>query len=286
VGPDVFFRRAEKLAKIRATPEQWEALKLFYRDHPAEFIDDWGVTYDPRNAEIGLPAVVPFTLFPKQREFIDWLRERWRGREDGLTKSRATWACPGSASRSACGCGSFTRSRSSASARRKEEYVDQIGDPKSLFWKVREFVDYLPIELRPRGYDRARHAAHMRIMNKENDAVIVGESGDNIGRGNRTSIYFKDESAFYERPDMIEAALSQTSNVKIDVSTPNGNGNAFYRKRHSGKVKVFTFHWRDDPRKDEAWYQKQVDTLDPVIVAQEIDIDYNASTSDAYIPAI
>ena len=37
--------------------------------------------------------------------------------------------------------------------------------------------------------------------------------------------------------------LSQTSNCKIDVATPNGNGNPFYNQRHSGKVTVFTFHW-------------------------------------------
>jgi phage terminase large subunit len=33
---------------------------------------------------------------------------------------------------------------------RKEEYVDDSSDPKSLFWKVRAFIDYLPVELRPR----------------------------------------------------------------------------------------------------------------------------------------
>jgi hypothetical protein len=112
---------------------------------------------------------------------------------------------------------------------------------------------------------------------------MVGEAGDNIGRGNRTSIYFKDESAFYERPESIDAALSQTSNCKIDVSTPNGNGNPFYRKRHGGKLKVFTFHWRDDPRKGSEWYAKQQNDLDPVVLAQEVDIDYNASTNDSWI---
>lgn len=279
-----FLTRSERLANLRAKPEAWAALKLFYRDHPVEFINDWGVTHDPRNSEIGLPVAVPFVLWQKQRDYIAWLHARWLSREDGLVeKSRdagVSWLCVGFAvwmwsfhAQSVIGFGS-----------RKEEYVDNGGDPKSLFWKVREFIEYLPIELRPQGYSRQRHVTHMRVENPENDAVIVGESGDNIGRGNRTSIYFKDESAFYERADMIEAALSQTSNCKIDVSTPNGNGNAFYRKRHGGKIKVFTFHWRDDPRKDDAWYRKQVEMLDPVIVAQEIDIDYNASTSDAWIP--
>ena len=123
----------------------------------------------------------------------------------------------------------------------------------------------------------------MKMLNPANGSVIVGETGDNIGRGGRTGIYFKDESAFYEHPELIDAALSQTSNCKIDVSTPNGNGNPFYRKRHSGKVKVFTFHWRDDPRKGAEWYAKQQNDLDAVVLAQEVDIDYNASTSDSWI---
>jgi phage terminase large subunit len=40
----------------------------------------------------------------------------------------------------------------------------------------------------------------MKIENPELGGMIVGEAGDNIGRGNRTSIYFKDESAYYPTP--------------------------------------------------------------------------------------
>jgi len=279
----IYRDRMARLEKLRADPALLAGVKEFYKDHPVEFINDWGMTFDPRNPERGEKAIVPFQLFPKQAEFISWLRDRWLAREDGLSeKSRdmgVSWLCvafgvwmflfhPGTV----VGFGS-----------RKEEYVDKIGDPKSLFWKVRQFVNLLPVEFRPAGWDEKKHAPHMRVLNPENGAAIVGEAGDNIGRGNRTSIYFKDESAFYEHPETIDAALSQTSNCKIDVSTPNGNGNPFYRKRHGGKVKVFTFHWRDDPRKDQAWYDKQRDTLDPVILAQEVEIDYNASATDSWI---
>lgn len=278
-----YARRADNLKNIREKNLSPAALKEYYKDNPVAFINDWGMTFDPRNAEIGLESNIPFLLFPKQAEFVEWVVARWKNREDGLTeKSRdmgISWLCvaiavwmwlfyPGTV----IGFGS-----------RKEEYVDKLGDPKALFWKVRQFINMLPKELRPVGYDDRKHAPHMRILNPENGSSIIGEAGDNIGRGNRTSIYFKDESAFYEHPDAIDAALSQTSNCKIDVSTPNGNGNAFYRKRHSGKIPVFSFHWKDDPRKDDAWYKRQCETLDPVIVAQEIDIDYNASTSDAWI---
>lgn len=280
----VYAERAARLALIRSTPGMLEGLKAHYKEHPADFINDWGMTFDPRNAERGIETTTPFLLFPKQREFIDWLHDRWKSREDGLAeKSRDvgfSWLCVGFGvwmllfhPGAVVGFGS-----------RKEEYVDKLGDPKSLFWKVRQFLMLLPTEFRPIGYNEKQHAPFMRIQNPENGACIVGEAGDNIGRGNRTSIYFKDESAFYERPELIDAALSQTSNCKVDVSTPNGPGNPFYRKRHGGRVKVFTFHWRDDPRKDDAWYQKQLADLDPVIVAQEIDINYEASVTDSFVP--
>lgn len=280
----VWIERAERLKRIRSKPELLKPLLEFYRDNPVEFIQDWGCTVDPRNAEIGVEVTVPFLLFPKQAEYVNWIVERWKGREDGLVeKSRdmgVSWLCVAIAvwmwrfhTGAVVGFGS-----------RKEEYVDKIGDPKSLFWKVRQFIALLPIELRPAGYTEKAHAAYMRITNPENGAAIVGEAGDNIGRGNRTSIYFKDESAFYEHPESIDSALSQTSNCKIDVSTPNGNGNPFYRKAHSGRVKKFVFDWRDDPRKDDAWYAKQLEIHDAVVVAREIDRDYNASVTDAYIP--
>jgi hypothetical protein len=114
---------------------------------------------------------------------------------------------------------------------------------------------------------------------------IGGEAGSNIGRGNTTGLYFVDESAFLERPSLIEAALSQTTNCRLDISTPNGMGNPFAQKRFGGKIDVFTFHWRDDPRKDDAWYAKQKEELDPVTLAQEIDIDYAASVEGVLIPS-
>lgn len=275
--------RIRRLEKIRSTPGMLEGLKAYYKDNPVAFISDWGMTVDPRNADVGIPVKVPFVLFPKQAEFIEWLVARWRGREDGVCeKSRdmgVSWLCVAAAvwvvlfhPGAVFGFGS-----------RKEEYVDRIGDPKSLFWKIREFINSLPPEFRPAGWDAAKHAPFMRVVNPENGAAIVGEAGDNIGRGNRAAIYVVDESAFLEHPESIDAALSQTANCKIHVSTPNGVGNPFYRKRHSGKYPVFVFDWRDDPRKDEAWYKAQCEKHEPHVVAQEIDRNYEASITDAFI---
>lgn len=285
---NVFLERAKRLSRMRTGDTEADAklvagLKEYYKTNPVAFINDWGMTVDPRQAEVGKETTMPFILFEKQKEFIKWLYDRWKGRENGLCeKSRdmgVSWLCVAFAvwmwifyDDAVVGFGS-----------RKEEYVDKPGDPKSLFWKVRAFVDLLPAEFLPAGFSEKKHTPSMRVLNPENGAAIIGEAGDNIGRGNRCSLYFVDEAAFLERPESVDAALSQTSNCRIDVSTVNGNGNPFFRKRFSGKVAVFVFDWRNDPRKDDKWYEEQKEKLDPVTLASEVDRDYAASVSNAWI---
>lgn len=282
----VFAHRLDVLAKLRNDPGLLAAFVTHYREAPegvADFINDWGVTFDPRNIERGLPAIVPFVLFPKQRDTINYVLRKWRTSEPGLIeKSRdvgLSWITVG------VGCAlcilhsGFVVGYGS----RKEEYVDKLDSPKSLFYKAREFMRYLPPELRG-GWNAKRDGAHMRLTFPATGSVMTGEAGDNIGRGDRTSVYFVDESAFLERPHLIENSLSATTNCRIDLSSVNGMNNPFAVKRHAGKIEVFVFDWRDDPRKDDAWYAKQVDQLDPVVIAQEIDRNYTASQSGIVIP--
>jgi phage terminase large subunit len=275
----ILSERQARLLKMREDTRYLEAAWVHYSANPVDFINDWMITYDPRLQ----PSMLPFLLFPKQEEYIRWLYARYKGKEDGLVeKSRdmgVTWLCCAFA----VWMWLFVRGCSISFGSRKEDLVDRVGDPDSIFEKMRIILDNLPAEFLPAGFEIKTHATHMKILNPENGSNVKGEAGDNIGRGGRSSIYFKDESAFYERPDRIDAALSMNSDVKIDVSTPNGNGNPFYRKRHGGKIPVFTFHWHDDPRKDDNWYRKQKEMLDPVIVAQEIDINYDASVSNVLI---
>lgn len=280
----VFAQRADRLKKLRATPNAFSNLLAYYRDHPAQMVIDWGCTADPRNAERGLPVIVPFILFPRQVEWIDWAVYKWKNqtsaptvksRDMGLSWLSVALACVLSVTRDdlVIGFGS-----------RKEEYVDKIGSPKSLFFKARMFMQLLPPELRG-GYAQGVTDPHMRIKFPNTGSVLVGEAGDGIGRGDRASIYFVDESAFLERPQLVEASLSQTTNCRLDISTPNGLANPFAEKVRSGKFDTFTFHWRDDPRKDDEWYEKQKSILDPITVAQEIDIDFAASVDGVLIPS-
>lgn len=275
--------RLAKLEALRQEPARVAAIKEWYRDHPVDFINDWGVTFDPRNVGSGRPTTMPFLLFPRQAEFIGWVKERCERREDGLVeKSRdmgISWCCIGFAVWMWC----FQAGSVIGFGSRKEDLVDKLGDPDSLFWKVRFFIDNLPWEFKPKGYDSNKHAPFMRIQNVPGESVIRGEAGKNIGRGGRAAIYFKDEAAHFEQPESIDAALSQTTNVQIDVSTPNGEGNPFWQKAHDGKTKKFVFDWRDDPRKDQDWYNKQKDARSKVALAQEVDRDYSASISNSFI---
>lgn len=285
----VVAHRLAMLARIRSDPKATSSivadLKDLYREHPAQMVCDWGITVDPRNIERGLPAVVPFIPFDAQVEFMDAVVEQWRARKDFLVeKSRdmgISW-CAVAISDVLCllydhmavGFGS-----------RKAELVDKLGDPKSLLYKARIFLQYLPREFRG-TWDVKKNSKEMQIDFPETGSVIAGEAGDDIGRGDRKAIYFVDEACHLEHPASVDAALSATTNCRVEMSSVKGMDNPFAQRRFSNKVRVFTFHWRRDPRKDDAWYAEICDKLAPTVVAQEVDINYSASVDGIIIPSL
>lgn len=278
----VFKQRLDRLNRIRKDPSILPELMAYYRDHPADFINDWGTTSDPRLVGKGLPSVVPFLLFDRQREMIDYIVRKWKNGEPGLIeKSRdvgASWVSMALA----CTLCLFNHGLVIGFGSRKEEYVDMKGSPKSLFWKGREFVKRLPREFR--GSWIESDSPFLRIGFKDTESFITGEAGDGIGRGDRTAIYLIDEAAYLERPELIDYSLSATTDCRIDMSSVNGMNNPFAEKRHGGRVEVFSFRWEQDPRKDQAWYEKKKLELPPTVVAQELDLDYSASVEGIIIP--
>jgi hypothetical protein len=276
--------RIERLARIRENPESVVIIKEFYKENPIQFINDWGMTFDPRNADIGLPTAIPFVLFERQQEWISWVVNCWHNRKRGLTEKTRDMGITWTAVALSCSLSLHNEGISVGFGSRKEEYVDKIDDPKSIFWKARFFMSHLPIEFRG-GWDVKKHAPHMRLIFPESGSYITGEAGDGIGRGDRTSIYFVDEAAHIVRPQLVEASLSATTNCRQDISSVAGMANPFAQRRHSGKTPVFTYDWRSDPRKDLEWYNKQKNELDPITFAQEVDIDYQASVEGVVIPS-
>lgn len=280
----IFKHRIEMLDRIRqASPDELQKLRTFYRHNKVQFIIDFAVTFDPRAVADNQAALMPFVPFAKQLATLEWFDYCLRTREYGLLeKSResgATWL----AAAWAATYWLFEPGFIAGFGSRKEQYVDEPGNPKSIFWKIRKFLEYIPPEFMPAGFLERKHSLTMRIINPENGAALTGEAGDNIGRGDRTTVYFVDEAAFLERPLSADAALSATTNCRVDISTSNGPGTPFYAKITSGEFPIMTFHWKADPRKDDDWYKEQKRKLDPIILAQEVDIDHHAATADNWI---
>lgn len=281
----IWIKRRATLARLRANPSLAISARAYYREHIADFITDWGITIDPRNVEVGRPALMPFILFAKQREWIEWILERWRAREPGLTEKSRDGGLSWLAIAFSCSMCMLYEGMVIGFGSKKEELVDKLGAPKSLFYKARQYMEHIPHEFRG-SWDLTKHAPHMRVEFPDTQSIISGEAGDQIGRGDRTSIYFVDEAAHLERPQLTDASLSATTNCRQDISSVNGPANSFAEKRRAGKIKVFTFPWQDDPRKGAEWYAKQCEALDPIIVAQEIDINYSASIEGIVIPSL
>jgi len=284
----VYRWRRWNLERLRAGGQDaWDAAWAYYASHPADAIDHWLTTYDPRRTGRGSAAFMPFVLFPRQRQAIEWFWARYQAQNEGvLDKSRncgVTWL----ALAFSWWLWTFHGGVQIGFGSRTEGLVDRIGDPDSIFEKFRMLMRYLPAELKPLGFKADQDLPHMRLKNRENGSAIIGQGGRNIGRGGRSSIYFIDEAAFLEYPEDAEAALSETADCKVWMSTVGPEpGDYFSRKRWGGNFPVFTFHWRDDPRKDDAWYQQKKRSLEPEVLAREVDIDYEAgATMTAVSPA-
>lgn len=288
--------RAEMLIALQDDEELLAAAKAYYSTRPKEFIMHWMDTYDPRREG---SKWIPFVFFIKQAEFIDFLQDLREQGENGLCEkcrdAGVSWL----------GCGYsiwswlFIPDDSIGWGSRKEGLVDTLGDVDSLFEKMRKILERLPSIWLPVGFAPKKHSTFMKFINPENGATITGEAGDNIGRGGRKAMYFKDEAAHYERPEKIEAALGDNTNSQVDISSVNGLGNPFHRRREAGVqwesgkdiakgfTRIFIFDWRDHPAKTLEWYNARKAKYEREgmahIFAQEVDRNYSAAVSNTII---
>lgn len=281
----------QTLVSLRSDRTAIKDAHTYYSKRPAEFIMHWCDTYNPRRQS---DKWMPFVLFKRQHELIQFFEDLRNSGESGLIeKARdmgATWlACAYCVWRiryipqDAIGWGS-----------RKQTLVDKLGDPDSIMEKMRQIIRRLPPEFKPLW-----STAEMKIINNDNQSIIAGESGDNIGRGGRKAMYFFDEAAHAERPELIEAALGDNTNVRVDISSVNGLGNVFHRRRESGEIwqpgvsipkgttRVFVMDWRDHPEKTQEWYDQRKAKAEREgmqhVFAQEVDRNYSAAVENTII---
>jgi len=295
----VYAWRVRQIGLFQSNSDMIKGAIEYYKNRPLEFINDWVDTYDPRKRG-NQSKWMPFILFERQAQYLKFLDQCYdqeehglveKCRDGGLTWLSAAWSIHKFLFQPdiAIGWGS-----------RVQDLVDKLGDNSSIFEKMRSILRRLPKCFLPSGWNPTDHMLYMRLINPSNGSTIIGETGDNIGRGGRTSIYFKDEAAHFQRPELVQAALDDNTKVQIDISSVNGLGNVFHRKREAGVdwvpgksiepgyTRIFVFDWSDHPEKTQNWYDQRRAKAERegmlTKFAQEVDRDYAASVSNTLIP--
>src|ERR1051326_2279181 len=236
-------------------------------------------TADPRNP---LLWAVPFQPFDYQEEHIldvedhiftlrsDHLTEKSRG--VGVTWEIADifvkhWAIPREGTSFQALVGSY-----------KSSEVDQLGNPATIFEKMRLQIRLLPSWQLPKGFDIHKDAPLLKIVNKEKGCSIEGETAnEEFGRSGRYTVICFDEFPSFELAEAAATAASQSANCHLYTGTPKGKLNYFYTLRASGKIKVSTIHWKRHPVYDVDWYNGEKLKMSDEMIAQELDINYDAS---------
>lgn len=276
-------RRIRLKAALDADPRKQAIAMKACKHDAALFVNDWAWTFDPR-ARSPLPKTMPFRLWPKQVELLFWLWTLYEAsRGGGVKKSRdmgVTWLIAAFA----VWLWVFWPETTVGFGSRKLELVDKKGDPKCIFWKIRFIIRHLPAWMRPEGYEEdGPHDNYARIVNPENGCVITGEGGSNIGRGDRTSIYFLDEYAKIPYAVAVWESVQDTSDCVIPTSTSGGMGTHFWAIEEDKRIPFFYLHYRDDPRKDEEWAAQKRKALGEAGFAREQEMDDAAALDHAIL---
>lgn len=300
--------RAWMLRQYKAKPELLVQAKEFYKHRPVQFINHWCDTWDTRNVEIrGENAVsvkkrvrMPMLLFRRQAQLVQFVDGCLAADANGLVeKSRdmgATWVLVSRSNHMFLFWDDAAIGWGSANALK----LDRLDDPSSIFEKIRMQLRHIPSVFLPRGWNADEHMMHMRIVNPANGSSITGDVGKNIGRGARTRMYIVDEAAHLEQPEAVEAALSEATRVRIDISSVSGLGTVFHRTRQAGvvwepgqtmmraKTNVFIMDWSHHPAKTPEWHDERREYFKAKglahVFAREIDRDYAAAVQNVLIP--
>lgn len=145
----------------------------------------------------------------------------------------------------------------------KQELVDKIGDPRSLFWKLDFFYRMLPIWMRPhlRPDDRKLNS----FTNPSTESVVTGEAtNSNFGRAARPGIAVLDEFAAVEDGYAVLSATRDSTRTRWFISTYQGAYGAFYERvekmREHEPSHLFEIPWYKHPEKAVGLYQSHLIT--------------------------
>lgn len=237
------------------------AVKQMCAEDPLFYMNMFGWTYDPRDTRMPRKPFITYTEFQDEAidEFLDAID---RGYDVAWPKSRtmgASWMglfCIET-------CWHFRDDLSFLAVSRNQDYVDQSGNPKSLFWKLDFIHANQPRWLLPTGRwlgAKDPDRVQLHLANADTGSVIDGESttGD-AGRGDRRTAMFIDEFAAFEVAAgfKVLSASRDTTNCRLFNSTPQGSANAFYDVVHKISAVVRRMHWSQHPLYKQGLYTSE-----------------------------
>lgn len=247
-------------------------------------------TFDPRNLseDPPLPAIIPFDLFPRQVELINWFFEMMRCREDGCLKKSRDIGFTYLAAGFAWWHWRFRPGFKISFCSNLAILVDELGNPDTIFEKIRFLYKNLPRWMLPKGFEPKTHDKVRLLINPDNNAVIRGEGGEEAGRGGRSTMYFVDEAAHIEHAERVDSATLANCDCRIWGSSinPQNENNLFQRKYTTfPPERVFRYHYSDDPRKTAEWAEKKCKNTTPENWASQYEIDDTYAVENLCIPA-
>ncbi len=223
------------------------------------YINTFVWTFDPRNKN---GSVIPFITYGFQDESILKICENITlGRDLGIVKSRDMGASWMALTIFEWFWHFSLHPVSFLLVSRTQAYVDEKGNPKSLFNKIDFLHSRMPMWLLPKGRERGWDDPGRRLLHMENSetgSVIDGESttGD-VARGDRRTAILIDEFAAFDVTDSYNVLSStrDATTCRIFNSTPKGSGNAFYRIIHEMEgIDKLRLHWSTHPLKNYGLY--------------------------------
>ena len=286
--------RAQMVRHGASSREAAQDLWIACKRDPLFYVNTFVWTYDPR--EPPGCKTLPFVTYPYQDDALMEILDAVGNHDLLFEKSRdmgASWLCLTALEHH----WHFLEGGAFLLVSRNEDYVDKAGNPKCLFWKLDFILKHLPAFLRPVGVMDKPNRTRLHLYNEETGSVIDGESttGD-VGKGDRRTAVMLDEFASFNLDDGYRA-LAATADVtpcRIFNSTPQPGGRAFQEMRESG-IRKIRLHWSVHPKKAAGlyhdgggkprspWYDAECARRPiPMLVAQELDIDFNAADYQFY----
>lgn len=244
------------------------------------------------------PIVIPYIMYPFQIEVWHELDQALtrrgpegdvaiiKARDMGLSNTVAFWVARNWLVRKVFQARMLSR---------REDLVDQTGNPDSLFWKIETFLmglpDWIMQHFAP-GFDWKQHRLQMRFINPRTMNVIAGESTQaNAGRGGRATVIVYDEACFMPDLGAIWTAGRASTNHRILISTVSvSEGTACYDIVHGEngyeRPRVLHVPWNAHPEHDLEWLARERARDTEEGFRREVLMDWDAGTGEWVYPEI